>query len=135
MSVQVYAVLEPMRWLPERVDNPFVERRIAREAARQLAGGMDVERLVGLEQRRLEPAGSRRGRRGRVGVARTSPAPPVLADGGRAAADGGGATAGAGPEFITLRVRQLVLAPIPTVVAACLRTAKSVRPTRGAVPR
>ncbi|MFF8373513.1 hypothetical protein ACF05W_32525 [Streptomyces lydicus] len=45
MSPQIYAVLEPVHWLLKRVNNPFVERMIAREIGRQLAGGMDAERL------------------------------------------------------------------------------------------
>ncbi|MCZ1012651.1 hypothetical protein [Streptomyces lydicus] len=45
MSPQIYAVLEPVHWLLARVNSPFVERKIAREVSRQLAGGMDAERL------------------------------------------------------------------------------------------
>lgn len=45
MKPEIYAVLEPVHWLLERVNNPFVERKIAREVGRQLAGGMDAERL------------------------------------------------------------------------------------------
>ncbi|MFB7552584.1 hypothetical protein [Streptomyces sp. NPDC056154] len=45
MSPQIYAVLEPVHWLLARVNNPFVERQIAREVGRQLDGGMDAERL------------------------------------------------------------------------------------------
>lgn len=45
MSPRIYAVLEPVHWLLARVNNPFVERQIAREVGRQLAGGMDAERL------------------------------------------------------------------------------------------
>jgi hypothetical protein len=45
MSPQIYAVLEPVHWLLARVNNPFVERQIAREVGRQLATGMDAERL------------------------------------------------------------------------------------------
>ncbi|WP_327328709.1 hypothetical protein OG735_41320 (plasmid) [Streptomyces sp. NBC_01210] len=44
-DAQIHAVLEPVRWLMARVGNPFVERKIAREVGRQLAGGMDAERL------------------------------------------------------------------------------------------
>ncbi|WP_329182191.1 hypothetical protein OG754_40360 (plasmid) [Streptomyces decoyicus] len=45
MSPQIYAALEPVHWLLKRVNNPFVERKIGREVGRQLAGGMDAERL------------------------------------------------------------------------------------------
>ncbi|MGZ2360964.1 hypothetical protein LRE75_30520 [Streptomyces sp. 372A] len=45
MSPHIYAVLKPVHWLLARVENPFVERKIAREVGRQLAGGMDAERL------------------------------------------------------------------------------------------
>ncbi|MFI9080971.1 hypothetical protein ACIGW8_31635 [Streptomyces sioyaensis] len=45
MSPQIYAVLEPVHWLLKRVNSPFVERKIAREVGRQLAAGMDAERL------------------------------------------------------------------------------------------
>ncbi|MFE7045735.1 hypothetical protein ACFU9X_41940 [Streptomyces atratus] len=45
MSTQIYAVLEPVHWLLAQVNNPFVERKIAREVGRQLAAGMDAERL------------------------------------------------------------------------------------------
>lgn len=45
LKAQIYAVLEPVHWLLERVHSPFVERQIARDVARQLAGGMDAERL------------------------------------------------------------------------------------------
>ncbi|WP_329169403.1 hypothetical protein OG709_35725 (plasmid) [Streptomyces sp. NBC_01267] len=45
MSQEIYAVLEPVHWLLARVNNPFMERKIAREVGRQLAGGIDPERL------------------------------------------------------------------------------------------
>ncbi|MFF1837986.1 hypothetical protein ACFVXE_27810 [Streptomyces sp. NPDC058231] len=45
MKPEIYAVLEPVHWLLARVNNPFMERQIAREVGRQLAGGMDAERL------------------------------------------------------------------------------------------
>ncbi|RPK55899.1 hypothetical protein [Streptomyces sp. ADI95-17] len=45
MSPRIYAVLEPVHWLLARVNNPFMERKIAREVGRQLAAGMDAERL------------------------------------------------------------------------------------------
>ncbi|MFD7167388.1 hypothetical protein [Streptomyces violascens] len=45
MTPQIYAVLEPVHWLLERVNNPFVERQIAREVGRQLKAGMTPERL------------------------------------------------------------------------------------------
>ncbi|MFI1621828.1 hypothetical protein ACH4VT_33445 [Streptomyces lydicus] len=45
MSPQIYAVLEPVHWLLKRVNNPFVERKIAWEVGRQLAAGIDAERL------------------------------------------------------------------------------------------
>lgn len=45
MGPRIYAVLEPVHWLLARVDNPFVQRQIAREVGRQLAAGMDAERL------------------------------------------------------------------------------------------
>ncbi|MCX5345907.1 hypothetical protein [Streptomyces atratus] len=45
MSPEIYAVLEPVHWLLTRVNNPFVERKIAREVGRQLAAGIDAERL------------------------------------------------------------------------------------------
>ncbi|MFE5095999.1 hypothetical protein ACFRCI_38065 [Streptomyces sp. NPDC056638] len=45
MSPEIYAVLKPVHWLLARVNNPFVERQIAREVGRQLAAGMDAERL------------------------------------------------------------------------------------------
>lgn len=49
--MQIYVVLEPVRWLLKRVNNPFVERKIAREVGRQLAGGMEAERLHRLTAR------------------------------------------------------------------------------------
>ncbi|MEV4872843.1 hypothetical protein [Streptomyces syringium] len=45
ISPRIYAVLEPVHCLLARVNNPFVERQIAREVGRQLAAGMDTERL------------------------------------------------------------------------------------------
>ncbi|TLQ38780.1 hypothetical protein FEF34_40735 [Streptomyces marianii] len=45
MSARVYAVLEPVHLLLERVNNDFVVRKIAREVGRQLREGMDAERL------------------------------------------------------------------------------------------
>ncbi|WP_326743367.1 hypothetical protein [Streptomyces sp. NBC_01768] len=45
MSPRIYAVLEPVHWLLARVNNPFMERKIAREVGRQLTAGMDAERL------------------------------------------------------------------------------------------
>ncbi|WP_225102496.1 hypothetical protein [Streptomyces sp. CoH27] len=45
MSAQIYAVLEPVHLLLERVTNDFVVRQIAREVGRQLREGTDAERL------------------------------------------------------------------------------------------
>ncbi|WP_262371322.1 hypothetical protein [Streptomyces sp. WAC01526] len=45
MSPQIYAVLEPVHWLLKQVNNRFVERKIVREVGRQLASGVDAERL------------------------------------------------------------------------------------------
>ncbi|MFD9634196.1 hypothetical protein ACFWX8_26465, partial [Streptomyces violascens] len=45
MSSRIYAILEPVHWLMARVNNPFLERQIAREVARQLEAGMEPERL------------------------------------------------------------------------------------------
>ncbi|MFK4070533.1 hypothetical protein [Streptomyces sp. NPDC029674] len=45
MSPQIYAVLEPVHLLLERVDSDFVVRQIAREVGRQLREGTDAERL------------------------------------------------------------------------------------------
>ncbi|MEV8529277.1 hypothetical protein AB0451_34905 [Streptomyces sp. NPDC052000] len=42
---QVYAVLEPVHWLLARVGNSFVVNRISREVSRQLAAGMEPDRL------------------------------------------------------------------------------------------
>lgn len=46
MSAQIYAVLEPVHWLLERVDSVFVQRQIAREVGRQLRAGTSPERLT-----------------------------------------------------------------------------------------
>ncbi|WP_438297553.1 hypothetical protein [Streptomyces sp. HUAS TT7] len=45
MSSRIYAILKPVHWLLARVNNPFLERQIAREVARQLAAGIEPERL------------------------------------------------------------------------------------------
>ncbi|WP_262505807.1 hypothetical protein [Streptomyces sp. TRM68367] len=45
MSPQIYAVLEPVHLLLEKVNSDFVVRQIAREVGRQLRGGTDAERL------------------------------------------------------------------------------------------
>ncbi|WP_406510987.1 hypothetical protein [Streptomyces sp. NBC_00212] len=45
LSPQIYAVLEPVHWLLQRVDSPYVVRRIAQEVGRQLREGMEPERL------------------------------------------------------------------------------------------
>ncbi|MDX3208455.1 hypothetical protein [Streptomyces scabiei] len=45
MSPQIYAVLEPVHLLLERVTSDFVVRQIAREVGRQLREGTDAERL------------------------------------------------------------------------------------------
>ncbi|MFJ2170381.1 hypothetical protein [Streptomyces griseofuscus] len=45
MSPHIYAVLEPVHLLLERVTNDFVVRQIAREVGRQLREGTDAERL------------------------------------------------------------------------------------------
>ncbi|MEU4898210.1 hypothetical protein AB0B12_37880 [Streptomyces sp. NPDC044780] len=45
MSPQIYAVLEPVRLLLQRVNNDFVVRKIAREVGRQLRDGTAPERL------------------------------------------------------------------------------------------
>ena len=45
MSPEIYAVLEPVRLLLERVNNDFVVRKIAREVGRQLRDGTSAERL------------------------------------------------------------------------------------------
>ncbi|WP_051950294.1 hypothetical protein [Actinacidiphila yeochonensis] len=46
MNAQIYAVLEPVHWVLERVDSAFVQRQIAREVGRQLRAGADPERLA-----------------------------------------------------------------------------------------
>ncbi|MET9462795.1 hypothetical protein ABZY05_48815 [Streptomyces canus] len=45
MSPQIYAVLEPVHLLLERVNSDFAVRQIAREVGRQLREGTDAERL------------------------------------------------------------------------------------------
>ncbi|WP_432158760.1 hypothetical protein [Streptomyces sp. bgisy153] len=45
MSLHIYAVLEPVHLLLERVTSDFVVRQIAREVGRQLREGTDAERL------------------------------------------------------------------------------------------
>jgi hypothetical protein len=45
MSPHIYAVLEPVHLLLERVNSDFVARQIAREVGRQLREGTDAERL------------------------------------------------------------------------------------------
>ncbi|WP_409239398.1 hypothetical protein [Streptomyces sp. PA5.6] len=45
MSPQIYAVLEPVHLLLERVQSDFAVRQIAREVGRQLREGTDAERL------------------------------------------------------------------------------------------
>ncbi|MFB7865624.1 hypothetical protein [Streptomyces sp. NPDC056069] len=45
LSPAIYAVLEPVHWLLERVDSAFVVRKIAREVGRQLREGMAAERI------------------------------------------------------------------------------------------
>ncbi|WP_250305133.1 hypothetical protein [Streptomyces sp. A 4/2] len=45
LSPAIYAVLEPVHWLLERVDSAFVARKIAREVGRQLREGMAAERI------------------------------------------------------------------------------------------
>ncbi|MFJ9574716.1 hypothetical protein [Streptomyces bacillaris] len=45
MSAGIYAVLEPVHWLLDRVGNAFVARKIAREVGRQLRSGMAPERI------------------------------------------------------------------------------------------
>ncbi|MGW3269066.1 hypothetical protein [Streptomyces sp. NPDC001056] len=45
MSPHIYAVLEPVHLLLERVTSDFVARQIAREVGRQLREGTDAERL------------------------------------------------------------------------------------------
>ncbi|AJC62122.1 hypothetical protein GZL_p00192 (plasmid) [Streptomyces sp. 769] len=45
ISQRIYAVLEPVRWLLARVNNPFLERKVAREVGRQLREGTTPERL------------------------------------------------------------------------------------------
>ncbi|MFD5426371.1 hypothetical protein [Streptomyces sp. NPDC127084] len=45
MNAHIYAVLEPVHLLLERVSNPFVERQISREVGRQLEAGTSPERL------------------------------------------------------------------------------------------
>ncbi|RNG26260.1 hypothetical protein EEJ42_15750 [Streptomyces botrytidirepellens] len=45
MSSHIYAVLEPVHLLLERVHNDFIVRKIAREVGRQLRGGTAAERL------------------------------------------------------------------------------------------
>jgi hypothetical protein len=45
MSPHIYAVLEPVHLLLERVTSDFVVRQIAREVGRQLREGTDAERL------------------------------------------------------------------------------------------
>ncbi|MCG7524039.1 hypothetical protein MHW47_06230 [Streptomyces sp. OfavH-34-F] len=45
MSAEIYAVLEPVHWLLERVGDAFVARKIARVVGRQLRGGMAAERI------------------------------------------------------------------------------------------
>ncbi|MDJ0466766.1 hypothetical protein [Streptomyces sp. H27-C3] len=45
MDPMVYAVLEPVHWLLSRVNNPFMERQIAREVGRQLRDETAPQRL------------------------------------------------------------------------------------------
>ncbi|MFI6476189.1 hypothetical protein ACIBL5_38930 [Streptomyces sp. NPDC050516] len=45
LSPQIYAVLEPVHWLLQRVNNTFLVRQIAREVGRQLRDGMEPARL------------------------------------------------------------------------------------------
>ncbi|MFI6689140.1 hypothetical protein [Streptomyces sp. NPDC050485] len=45
LSPRIYAVLEPVHWLLQQVDSPFLVRQIAREVGRQLRGGTDAARL------------------------------------------------------------------------------------------
>ncbi|WP_381805476.1 hypothetical protein [Streptomyces niveus] len=45
ITPDIYAVLEPVHSLLKRVNNPFVERKIAREVGQQLKAGMTRERL------------------------------------------------------------------------------------------
>ncbi|MES9544321.1 hypothetical protein, partial [Actinomadura sp. NPDC000600] len=45
MNPQIYAVLEPVHLLLERVNSDFVVRQIARAVGRQLREGTDAERL------------------------------------------------------------------------------------------
>lgn len=45
MSPHIYAVLEPVHLLLERVNSDFVARQIAREVGRQMREGTDAERL------------------------------------------------------------------------------------------
>ncbi|MFE9428959.1 hypothetical protein ACFYNO_39120 [Kitasatospora sp. NPDC006697] len=46
LSPEIYAVLEPVHWLLERVDSAFVARKIAREVGQQLRAGMAPERIT-----------------------------------------------------------------------------------------
>jgi hypothetical protein len=57
MSAQIYAVLEPVHWLLERVDSAFVQRQIAREVGRQLRDGTDPERLAARLRTRFAASG------------------------------------------------------------------------------
>lgn len=45
LDAQIHGVLKPVRWLMTQVNNPFMERKIAREIGRQLKDGIDAERL------------------------------------------------------------------------------------------
>ncbi|MFJ8313265.1 MULTISPECIES: hypothetical protein [unclassified Streptomyces] len=45
LSPQIYAVLEPVHWLLQQVNNPFLVRQIAREVGRQMREGTDAARL------------------------------------------------------------------------------------------
>jgi hypothetical protein len=57
MNAQIYAVLEPVHWLLERVDSAFVQRQIAREVGRQLRAGTDPERLAARLRARFAASG------------------------------------------------------------------------------
>lgn len=45
LNAQIYTVLEPLHWLLKGVNNPYVQRQIAREIGRQLREGMEPARL------------------------------------------------------------------------------------------
>jgi hypothetical protein len=56
LSQQAYAVLKPVHWLLEQVDNPFAVRQIGREIDRRLADETTADRLTARLQTRFAQA-------------------------------------------------------------------------------